>query len=229
MACPSPKLYPCLRAPTTSGFLGLSAGLGVSDSQIGSQFPHVESPTARIWDSGRKRRRTGFLPKASGASFLPRGSAVCITATTGLPNGGLSTSSNCILIYTCGAEPLGPIDNTTNNQEFRGRIVISIPPLGLKTRPRLARMNLWGGTASLMEPIGASSRKVVDAKSLKNMVGPCGLEPHTSTMSKTIDLLLLPKHLRVGFAVGVKVLMFTAFPSGFQFRLANVPVRAASL
>jgi hypothetical protein len=49
-------------------------------------------------------------------------------------------------MYTCGAEPLGPIDNTTNNQEFRGRIVISIPPLGLKTRPILARMKLWRGT-----------------------------------------------------------------------------------
>jgi len=43
-----------------------------------------------------------------------------------LPSGGLSTSSNCILEYTCGAEPPGPIGNTTNNQEFRGRIVISM-------------------------------------------------------------------------------------------------------
>jgi hypothetical protein len=73
VTCPSPKLYPCLRAPPTSGFLGLSAGLGVSDSQIGSQFSLVESPTARIWDSGRKHRRTGFLPRALAASFLPRG------------------------------------------------------------------------------------------------------------------------------------------------------------
>jgi hypothetical protein len=30
-------------------------------------------------------------------------------------------------------------------------------------------------------------------------------------------LLLLPKHLPVGFAVGIKALTFTAFPSGFQF------------
>jgi hypothetical protein len=143
--------------------------------------------------------------------------------------GCLSTSSNCILICTCGAEPLGPIDNTTNNQEFRGRIVISIPPLGLKTRSNLARMKLWRGTASLMEPIGAWPRKPVEANSLKEMVGPCGLEPHTSTVSKTIDLLLLPKHLRVGFAVGVKVLMFTAFPSGFQFGPGDIPIRPAFL
>src|SRR6266852_7808805 len=34
-----------------------------------------------------------------------------------------------------------------------------------------------------MEPIGAWSRKVVDANSLKDMVGPCGLEPQTSTVS----------------------------------------------
>jgi hypothetical protein len=37
-----------------------------------------------------------------------------------------------------------------------------------------------------MEPIGAWSRKVVVANSLKNMVGPCGLEPQTSTLSKPI-------------------------------------------
>ena len=37
---------------------------------------------------------------------------------------------------------------------------------------------------SLMEPIGALPGEVVDAKSLKDMVGPCGLEPQTSTVSK---------------------------------------------
>ncbi len=36
-----------------------------------------------------------------------------------------------------------------------------------------------------MEPIGALPREVVDANSLKDMVGPCGLEPQTSTVSKT--------------------------------------------
>jgi len=34
-----------------------------------------------------------------------------------------------------------------------------------------------------MEPIGALARKVVDANLLKDMVGPCGLEPQTSTVS----------------------------------------------
>jgi hypothetical protein len=34
-----------------------------------------------------------------------------------------------------------------------------------------------------MEPIGAWLRKVVDANLLKDMVGPCGLEPQTSTVS----------------------------------------------
>jgi hypothetical protein len=34
-----------------------------------------------------------------------------------------------------------------------------------------------------MEPIGALPGEVGDANSLKNMVGPCGLEPQTSTVS----------------------------------------------
>jgi hypothetical protein len=29
-------------------------------------------------------------------------------------------------------------------------------------------------------------------------------------------LLLLPKNLPVGFAIGIKAIMFTPFPSGFQ-------------
>src|ERR1700730_17392486 len=40
-------------------------------------------------------------------------------------------------------------------------------------------------------------------------------------------LLLLPKHLPVGLAVGIKMIMFTAFPSSFQFGLSDVPVRTA--
>jgi hypothetical protein len=103
------------------------------------------------------------------------------------------------------------------------------------------------------EPIGAWPRKVVNANLLKDMVGPCGFEPQTSTVSidlpqhacissspveqspeegesgETIDLLLLPKHLRVGFAVGIKVLMFTALPSGFQFGPGDIPIRPAFL
>ncbi len=39
------------------------------------------------------------------------------------------------------------------------------------------------GLPPLMEPIGALRRDVVDANSLKNMVGPWGLEPQTSTVS----------------------------------------------
>jgi hypothetical protein len=42
-------------------------------------------------------------------------------------------------------------------------------------------------------------------------------------------LLLLPKHLPVGLAVGIKMIMFTAFPSGFQFGLSDVPIRTAFL
>src|SRR6266581_704602 len=40
-------------------------------------------------------------------------------------------------------------------------------------------------TTSLMEPLGALPREVGDANSLKDMVGPCGLEPQTSTVSTT--------------------------------------------
>ena len=34
-----------------------------------------------------------------------------------------------------------------------------------------------------MEPFGALSKEGLEAKSLKRMVGPCGLEPQTSTVS----------------------------------------------
>jgi hypothetical protein len=34
-----------------------------------------------------------------------------------------------------------------------------------------------------MEPFGALQIEVVEANSLKDMVGPCGLEPQTSTVS----------------------------------------------
>src|SRR6202030_3489136 len=36
-----------------------------------------------------------------------------------------------------------------------------------------------------------------------------------------------PKHLRDGLVIGIKVIVFTPFPSGFQFGLSNVPVRTA--
>src|SRR5258708_39490749 len=42
-------------------------------------------------------------------------------------------------------------------------------------------------------------------------------------------LLLLPIHLPVGLATGIKAIMFTPFPSGFQFGLSNIPVRTAFL
>src|SRR5712664_2780794 len=41
----------------------------------------------------------------------------------------------------------------------------------------------WPWTASLMEPFGALPNEVVDPNSLKDMVGPWGLEPQTSTVS----------------------------------------------
>src|SRR5229473_3087687 len=42
-------------------------------------------------------------------------------------------------------------------------------------------------------------------------------------------LFLLPKHLSVGLAVGIKAIMFTPFPSRFQFGSGDVPVRTAFL
>src|SRR5258708_32285396 len=42
-------------------------------------------------------------------------------------------------------------------------------------------------------------------------------------------LLLLPKHLPVGLAIGIKAIMFTPFPSRFQFGPTDVPVRTAFL
>ena len=52
---------------------------------------------------------------------------------------------------------------------------------------KITRTPRWLWTVSLMEPIGAWSRKVVVANSLKNMVGPCGLEPQTSTVSNSFS------------------------------------------
>src|SRR3984893_7000883 len=37
----------------------------------------------------------------------------------------------------------------------------------------------------------------------------------------------VPKHLREGLVIGIKPVMFTPFPSGFQFGPSDVPVRAA--
>jgi hypothetical protein len=48
---------------------------------------------------------------------------------------------------------------------------------------KFRKLTLWLRTASLMEPFGALASEVVEANSLKNMVGPCGLEPQTSTVS----------------------------------------------
>src|SRR6202521_2177851 len=42
-------------------------------------------------------------------------------------------------------------------------------------------------------------------------------------------LLLLPKHLPVGLAIGIKAIMFTPFPSSFQFGPSDVPIRTALL
>ena len=43
-------------------------------------------------------------------------------------------------------------------------------------------------------------------------------------------LLLLPKHLPVGLAaIGIKAITLTLFPSGFQLRRSDVPVRTAFL
>src|SRR6267143_5412139 len=42
-------------------------------------------------------------------------------------------------------------------------------------------------------------------------------------------LFLLPKHLPVGLAIGIKAITLTPFPSGFQFRPSDVPVRTAFL
>src|ERR1700676_2172024 len=48
-------------------------------------------------------------------------------------------------------------------------------------------------------------------------------------MAAETELLLLPKHLPVGLAVGIKALMLTAFPGGFQFGPSDIPIRTAFL
>jgi hypothetical protein len=44
------------------------------------------------------------------------------------------------------------------------------------------------GATFLMEPFGALPSKVAEANLLKNMVGPCGLEPQTSTGVKKTEV-----------------------------------------
>jgi hypothetical protein len=66
------------------------------------------------------------------------------------------------------------------------------------------REDPWESRATfLMEPFGALPSKVAEANLLKNMVGPCGLEPQTSTVSK-ITRSLRPSLRRNGadFAAG---------------------------
>jgi hypothetical protein len=58
-----------------------------------------------------------------------------------------------------------------------------------------------------MEPIGALPGEVGDANSLKIMVGPCGLEPQTSTVSTAGTAKVRGSHTRhtylwVGLWVG---------------------------
>src|SRR5713101_5183988 len=53
-------------------------------------------------------------------------------------------------------------------------------------------------TTSLMEPLGALPREVGDANSLKDMVGPCGLEPQTSTVSTRGFQVLTTTYKAVG-------------------------------
>jgi hypothetical protein len=48
---------------------------------------------------------------------------------------------------------------------------------------KLRKLTPWLWTACLVEPFGALPSEVVDANPLKNMVGLCGLEPQTSTVS----------------------------------------------
>ena len=48
---------------------------------------------------------------------------------------------------------------------------------------KFRKLTLWLRTASLIQPFGALASEVVEANSLKDMVGPCGLEPQTSTVS----------------------------------------------
>ena len=68
-----------------------------------------------------------------------------------------------------------------------------------------------------MEPFGAVGTGVVDANSLKDMVGPWGLEPQTSTVSKrghqvltrllgTAKYLIIPSsRTHLGLAFGLKL------------------------
>src|ERR1700686_2975400 len=48
-------------------------------------------------------------------------------------------------------------------------------------------------------------------------------------MAAEKEFLLPPKHLPEGVAVGIKALMLTAFPSGFQFGPSDIPIRTSLL
>src|SRR5712672_170283 len=48
-------------------------------------------------------------------------------------------------------------------------------------------------------------------------------------MRCVLRLLLLPKHLPIGLAIGIKTILFTPSPSSFQFGPSDVPIRTAFL
>jgi hypothetical protein len=46
----------------------------------------------------------------------------------------------------------------------------------------------------------------------------------TLAWRRPITLLLLPKHLPVGLAIGIKAITFTPFPRSFQFGSSDLPI-----
>ena len=70
-----------------------------------------------------------------------------------------------------------------------------------------------------MEPFGALPSEVAEANSLKDMVGPCGLEPQTSTVSKYAEVVqdTMLCGLECGLEIAIEEASFYA-----AFRLGNL-------
>src|ERR1700680_816752 len=82
----------------------------------------------------------------------------------------------------------------------------------------ILKVAIFNGPASRGPPLSAGDRNArVPVKFSSSVTARGALSP----------LLLLPEYLRVGLAIGIKAITFTAFPSGSQFGRRDVPVWTA--
>src|SRR5258706_5803609 len=104
---------------------------------------------------------------------------------------------------------------------------------GLVSRTRsIGWPTIRGSRALMYAAISGSSGMLISLQVAPALLQHCHADSRTELCREPFEgsvLLLLPKYLTVGFAVGIKAIMFIAFPGGFQFGLSDVPIRTAFL